>query len=384
MKIKKINIWYDKNDFQDFFINKYDLSNLVDNYFNYLDYENIFTFESWEYLKAKSFLWELDNIFIKAYEFYFEKFDNNLEVFSEFKHYFKKKLWDYFLWRYDILIDKKGEYRVIEFNWNTPWLITDIYHIQNKVKIDNHKNISKNFEKYILDTFKKYKWKKIWIILPYSYEDEDYLVCMDYFDIIKKVIDENDIFLWDIYETNIIYDNYFTVKWEKVDILLSFFPIEFFLEDSSYLHSFLDIIERWNLEIFNPLESIVLQDKLLLAVIWENIDRYSLKQQEFIKKHIAFTSRDFQNDEKKFIAKHRFGRVWRDIFENNFELNIDKKSDFIYQEKIDSKVFDSDWNIIVLWFFTNHKDLLSIIWRKQKEFVTKEWNNKVILCFKKV
>jgi hypothetical protein len=97
MKIEKINKIYDKDYFQKFFIKKYNLSNLINDYFNYIDYENIFSFEDYEYIKAENFLIKLDKIFIKAYEFYFENFENNTELFKDFKNFFKKKLPTYFL-----------------------------------------------------------------------------------------------------------------------------------------------------------------------------------------------------------------------------------------------------------------------------------------------
>lgn len=381
MDLSSISTSYDKDYFQKYFIKKYNLNNLQEDYFNYIDYSNIFSFTWKEYSDIQKLVKEIDNIFIKAYNFYFLDFERNLPDFKVYKNYFKSYIDNYFIWRYDVLVDKNWDYKIIELNANTPWLITDIYHIQDKIKIDWKINISKKFQTHVKNVFSKFKWKKIWILLPYSYEDEDYLVCMDYYDLIKKVIPEKDIVVWDIYEANTIYDEKFTLKWEVVDVLLSFFPVEFFLSDPEFLNSFLNIINLWWLEVFNPIESLLLQDKLIMSVIWENIKNYSNKEQEIIKKHIPYTTREFQTDENKFIAKNRFGRIWRDIFDKDFGLRLENSSDYIFQEKINSKTFDKEGDFMVLWFYTNFKKNLWVIWRKQRDFITKDGNNKIVLCY---
>ena len=40
----------------------------------------------------------------------------------------------------------------------------------------------------------------MWILLPMSYEDEDYLVCRDYADILENTFWKENIIIWDIYE----------------------------------------------------------------------------------------------------------------------------------------------------------------------------------------
>jgi hypothetical protein len=273
-------------------------------------------------------------------------------------------------------------YKFIEINANTPWLINDIYHISKLNKPNNHKNINSYFEKYIQKFFKQYKNKKIAILLPYSYEDEDYLTCIDYKNIIEKIT-KQEVIVWDIYETNIIWNDFFTIKWEKIDVILNFFPIEFFLTDKDYLDSFFKIIEKKNLIIQNPLESILLQDKLIFAIIWENINTYSKIEQDFIQKHIPFTTRTFTENSEKYIAKDRFWRIWRWVYDKNFFSNIDNKEKFIYQEKINSKIIDEQNNFAVLWVFTDMDKMISLIWRKQTEFISQDWNNKIVMCYEK-
>lgn len=382
MKIINNKLLHDNNFFQEYFSKKYNLNHLERDYFKYIDYENILFFESTEYKELSELTIKINEIFKKAYCFYFENFSNNLPEFSLFKKYFSDKYLNHFIWRYDVLLDLEGNHKFIELNANTPGLITDVYDISKLNKPNNLENISENLIEYIRNNFKKYEWKKIWILLPYSYEDEDFLVCADYKDIIWEVLDESNIIIWDITESNIIQDDFFILKWEKIDVLLSFFPLEFFLWDSDYMNSFFEIIKKWNLEILNPIESIVLQDKLIFSVIWEEIDRFTIEQQELIKKHIPFTTREFTEDSDNYIAKDRFWRIWRWVYDKLFYTNIDNKAKFIYQKKISSQILDENWNFVVLWLYTDMNELLTIIWRKQKEFITGEWNNEVILCYK--
>lgn len=76
------------------------------------------------------------------------------------------------------------------------------------------------------------------------------------------------------------------------------------------------------------------QDKLIFAVIWENIDSYSIDEQAIIRKHIPYTTRIFQEDSNRFLAKWRFGRYGREIYTERFYTNIDDDNRYIYQEKV--------------------------------------------------
>jgi len=235
MKILNKKLKFDYMYFQQYFSQKYKLNHLEKDYFKYIDYENILVIEDRGYTKLSKITTEINQIFKEAYEIYFKEIDSNLPEFSYFKKYFSSKYVEHFIWRYDVLFDTDWNYKFIELNANTPGLITDIYDIASLNKPEEFENISEKLVSYIRDIFLKYKWKKIWILLPYSYEDEDYLVCADYKDIISRAIDKDDIIIWDISESNIIWNDFFLLKWEKIDVLLNFFPLEFFLTDTDYL-----------------------------------------------------------------------------------------------------------------------------------------------------
>lgn len=384
MKIIKQKLQKNKDFLQDFFQKKYE-TKLVYDYFNYIDYENIVVFSSKYLDEIYKITSEIDKIMIKSYKFYLENLEQNLEnefsLFWDFLWDFRVE--DYLIWRYDVIIEKQTKkLKFIELNANTPGMITDIYHISQIEKENIYNNINSNFSDYIKDFFTYFKWKKLWILLPMSYEDEDYLVCRDYADILENRFWKENIIIWDIYESNIIANDYFTIKWEKIDLLINFFPLEFFLSDIDYANDFFSLIKNEKIKIFNNFESVILQDKLNFANIWENIEKFSKEEQEIIKNHIPFTTRDF-TDNDKYIAKYRWWRVWRWVYDKNFYTNIENKNDYIFQEKIDSEILNNENEFLILWIYTNFKQYNWLISRKQKKLITNDIDAKICLCYKK-
>lgn len=384
MKLIKQKLQKDKDFLQDFFQKKYE-TKLVSDYFNYIDYENIVVFSSKYLDEIYKITSEIDKIMIKSYKFYLENLEQNLEnefsLFWDFLWDFRVE--DYLIWRYDVIIEKQTKkLKFIELNANTPGMITDIYHISQIEKENIYNNINSNFSDYIKNFFTYFKWKKLWILLPMSYEDEDYLVCRDYANILENTFWKENIIIWDIYESNIIANDYFTIKWEKIDLLINFFPLEFFLSDIDYANDFFSLIKNEKIKIFNNFESIILQDKLNFANIWENIEKFSKEEQKIIKNHIPFTTRDFI-DNDKYIAKYRWWRVWRWVYDKNFYTNIENKNDYIFQEKIDSETLNNENEFLILWIYTNFKQYNWLISRKQKKLITNDIDAKICLCYKK-
>lgn len=382
---RKIPQKYSIQDLQHHFETKYNLK-LPEKYFEYNLTDEILVLDENYFKEIQAITKEVDAIFVQAYQFYIEEIEKNLAwENSLFIEYLKTKFFtkEYLIGRYDVLIEKETwNLKFLEFNANTPGLITDINDVSQLLKPKWFSNISWNFWKYITSKFKKYSWKKVGILLPYSYADEDFLVCQDYKSILTPLLWEENIIIWDIFESNIIKNN-FLIKWEKIDVILNFFPLEFFLTDSEYAKDFFELVKNNHVEILNNMESIVLQDKLMFAVIWENIKKYSPGKQEIIKKHIPFTSRIFQEDESRFLAKTRFWRLSKWIFESNFYWNIEDKNDFIFQEKVYSDIIDENNNFLILWIFSNLKSIKALTSRKQNVFITNDDTVKVLTCYTK-
>lgn len=379
---------YDYKYLENYFKKEYTLDRIEKDYFKYIDDEYFISIDKKEDRKLLSLIKQIDKIVIKAYDYYFEDINSNLTRFAPFLWYLRNSypIWEHFIWRYDILIDEKSwDYKFLETNANTPWMITEIYNISKLQKPTWYINQASRYVRYTKEFFSKYKWKKIWILLPYSFEDEDYLIGIDYYKMISEILWEENVIVWDIYESNIVEDRLFFLKWEKIDVILSFFPLEFFLSDLDYSEWFFNVIRNWWCILHNPLESIILQDKLIFAIIYENIDKFTNKEKDLIKKHIPFTTREFQEDENRFIAKARFWRISRDVFDSSFHTHtrwIDEK-EFIFQEKIESMKLTENWDFVVLGWYTNYNKSICLIWRRWKNLITKDENTRITLLYTK-
>lgn len=135
------------------------------------------------------------------------------------------------------------------------------------------------------------------------------------------------------------------------------------MTDENFFRDFLTIVSEKNIFFANPLESMILQDKLIFAVIWENFEKFDENEKILIKKHIPFTTREFQENSEKFIAKWRFGRFGREIFTENFYTNIYEDKKYIYQEKIETA--EENGYFLVIGAYSNMTDGISFIARRQ-------------------
>ena len=382
--IKKIKEKYSQEYLQNHFEKKCS-TKIMDNYFEYVKTDEVFVFSDEDLKELKYITKYVDKIFLKWYDYYIKDIEKNLNPEKYFfidylKNTFVKE--EYLISRYDVAIEKNTKkLKFLEINANTPWMITDINDVACFLKPKWYKNISSIFPTYIKNKFKKYAWKKLAILLPYSYADEDFMVCHDYRVILEEVFWAENIIIWDIFESNIVWNN-FLLKWEKIDVILNFFPLEFFLTDLSFAKDFFDIVKNWFVDLYNNIESIIMQDKLMFAIIWENINKYSKLEQKIIKDNIPYTTRVFQEDENKFMAKFRWWRLSRWVFDKDFYSNIDDKNYFVFQEKIFSQIIDDENNFIILWIYSNFVNTKAIIARKQNVLITDDDKVKVLACYK--
>lgn len=371
---------------QSIFENKYELEDFENRYFRYMDYDNIVEFSKEEYAEFMDILSKGNAIFVKAYEFYRKDLLKNLPDFAFMEPLFAKKfpLGEYFLGRYDIIREEgTGIYKFLETNANTPGMITESCHVSKYLFPEGYYNSGADLRKYIQSIFARHPGKKIGILLPYSFEDEDFLTGLDYRDMIAEIAGMENIVVADIFESHIVEERCFTMKGEKIDVVLDFFPFEFFLTDLDFCENFFQISKLGSVTVYNPLESIVLQDKLIFTVVYENIEEYSKEEQDFIRKHIPFTTREFQEDSSKFLAKWRFGRYGREIYQEQFYSSIPNSKDFIFQQKIVPEKCDDKENFLVFGAYTNFQDGLALITRKQKKLTTADEDSRVTLVFVK-
>lgn len=110
----------------------YDLTDFEDQYFRYMDYENIVEFSPAEYEEFMDMLARGNAIFVKAYEFYRKDLVRNLPDFAFMEDLFTETfpLDQYFLGRYDVIREAgTGTYKFLETNANTPGMITETCHV---------------------------------------------------------------------------------------------------------------------------------------------------------------------------------------------------------------------------------------------------------------
>ena len=125
----------------------------------------------------------------------------------------------------------------------------------------------------------------------------------------------------------------------------------------------------------------ILQDKRIFAIIWEQITHFSLEDQQIIRDHIPHTLRYEPEDSSAYLAKGRFGRYGQQIYTDVLTTHIDTPTDFIFQRRIEPVRSDSDNNFLVFGVFTNYTTPLSVIVRKQQPLTTADEDSKVTLCY---
>lgn len=391
MKLTKFDSTYTEKFTPEYWLNffqkKYQFKEFAKNHFEYIDAKTFIEFSPEEYEKNNEIVRQVNTIFKKAYPLYFRDFEANLPEFSGFKGFFRKDFPynEYFIGRYDIMIDQSRTLKFLETNANTPGMICESHYPARWLTPRGYGNQSEKLIEYTRDWWLAKKielWiQKIAIFTAYTHENEDYFVCRTYADILEEVFWIDNVIIGDIYDMNIIDDICITVKWERIDAILSYFPLEFFLTDIDFADQFFQIVQNWWCFLANPIESMIPQDKLIFAVIWENINTYTIEEQGIIRKHIPFTSRIFQEDDKRFLAKWRFGRYGREIYTERFYTNIDDENRYIYQEKVIPWTVDERWDYLVISAYTDFDNCISWISRKQEFRTTDDTYNGVTLIY---
>lgn len=348
---------HDAAYFQDFFVSRYGLEAFESDYFRYVDYEYIVESSEAEHAEFMRAVTAVNRVFVHAYPLYRDRLAEMVPEFAPLFADFRAEypIDEHFIGRYDVIVDADtGEYQFLETNANTPGLVTESHHLARMLTPEGYRNQSSALIRRAKDFFAAYKGKTIGILLPYSFEDEDYLTGMDYRDMLLEDHDASNVVLGDIFECNAAEGDGVYIKGKRVDVVLSFFPLEFFLTDTDFMERFFDHVRSGRVRLHNPLESIALQDKGLYALIYENIDAFDEDDQRTIRKHLPFTTREFR-EAPEYLAKWRFGRFGREIHMDHFYTNIDDQKDFVFQKRIRPQPADESGNFLVYGAYSDYQ-----------------------------
>jgi glutathionylspermidine synthase len=190
-------------EFQEFYTLRSELPGFDPAYFEYLDYDHIVTFSQSEWNELRDLTANIDTICLQAYEIARKEFAQNLPEFLIFEDYFAQifPLRSQFLARYDVIIDSTThKYQFLETNANTPGLITESYHIADRLCPTGYTNISKYMIESVRDFYQRFRGKRLGILLAHNFVDEDYLMASDYREMLGDIFDEENIVIGDIFD----------------------------------------------------------------------------------------------------------------------------------------------------------------------------------------
>lgn len=134
MKLSKFDHTYAEKYTPEYWLNffekKYHFKEFAKNHFEYIDAKTFIEFSPEENENNNKIVKQVNGIFKKAYPLYFRDFEANLPEFSGFKGFFRKDFPydEYFIGRYDIMIDQSKTLKFLETNANTPGMICESHY----------------------------------------------------------------------------------------------------------------------------------------------------------------------------------------------------------------------------------------------------------------
>ncbi len=255
------------------------------------------------------------------------------------------------LTRLDFVKDKQGEFKLVEINADTPCAFVEAYYA-NQIACDfyNMPNTNKDKEQDIEQIFRKtiniIKPDQTFVFATSVDYLEDYATTKYIQSIIKKgyLIDLKYLV---IKEDGVYFND------SKIDVLYLLYPKEMLLQDKSEDGypvglKLIELASQGNVILINPIEAILLQNKLLQAFIWEikDSDFFTDEEKQTINRNMIPS---FFNTQKlegtKYIKKEIFGRLGQDIsiFDEKNKLieqtdseNNEKGKEYLFQKFIET------------------------------------------------
>jgi glutathionylspermidine synthase len=256
-----------------------------------------------------------------------------------------------FLGKLDWVIDQKGNFKLLEFNSETPTGIAESLVINELIYNEfgsNYINPNVNLKSSINTAFNKiisdieYKTgRKVTNIgfLSSTYPDDwsntdSLLKCLNN-------LGDIDISLYDL--TNINIENNTLGTYDKTfDAVFRYYPLDWF-PSNKYLYKMLKTFNG-NSPSINPPSSLISQSKAFMALIWELFDQnyFEPADASLIKKYIprsALSPKKLKTND--FCAKPYHSREGDGIIFSYGSPGIKfMENEYVFQERIDIKTFD--------------------------------------------
>lgn len=250
-----------------------------------------------------------------------------------------------FLGRMDWCLTSSGQWKLLEFNSETPAGLIESIGISKIIKEElniNYANpneymedlIKKQFHK-ILKDYEKVKSISNIAILSSTYY-EDWYNTKAIYNIVKDL--PYNITMGNIFDTK-IYNNKLYLYGKPIDAIFRYYPLDWFLKDDN--KQILKAMELNTLSI-NPPHTIITQSKAFLALIFElkNQGFFSQEESELIDKYITPTSFDVENLSTADICIKPLLQREGDGVLLGCDVLEEPEYDFVFQKREDIKPLD--------------------------------------------
>jgi glutathionylspermidine synthase len=369
-ELKKIIIWEEQRTMKSY-VDKLDRK--IFPYIECEGYEDVYpTYNSCSF--SEEFYQELSFASKELFEIFEKTFNIFRNCSCDFLKQMEmpKKLYDFmmvennlnkpsFLSRFDFIVDEQYGLHVVELNADTPCALVEAYYA-NKVANDYLHKKDAN-AKYYNDL--KTMFKQIFIMNRESLPDGSNICFSCFTDFIEdcgnaKFLYENakqalkemnynyNVFFVDFKKLRIDEEGLILPNGEYARFLYRLHPVELLINEPNDLGvDLFNLVKNNKLIMMNPIESIVIQNKGFLALVWslhKNSEFYNEYENSIIEKYIPPTY--FSNelfDDNSYVKKPIWGREGHGIkLFNNGELIEEKelaKNEECYIIEMDSNTY---------------------------------------------
>ncbi|MBK1813074.1 glutathionylspermidine synthase family protein [Clostridium sp. YIM B02505] len=257
-----------------------------------------------------------------------------------------------FIGRMDWILDKYGNFKVLELNAETPagvcesLVVDKLYYdriiINKNLKINriNDKLASLLKEQFykILEAARSKKTVSTVAIVSATYYEDWYTINSIYDAVKGQYIKENkdmsvQLLIGSIYDIE-VKDEQCYLYGNKIDCFYRFYPLDWFFEPQYEVEAIGKLINKSILSV-NPTWSIIPQSKGFFSAIYELLkyNFYDKKEMMLIKKYIPYTTFDPTTLNGDYVVKPLLGREG-DKVKLSYELDQIPDYDCIFQETI--------------------------------------------------